>query len=127
MNPLHWHIGLVGYGEVGRILAEDLRAQGLVVSAELNRRLSGSQSVGVFYDAGRVRPNKNKIEGLEAFNTTYNLQALGAQWTGNVGRWYYNATLAKGIGGYKQAEDPNQVTESQRNPWRLSTALSYVF
>lgn len=31
--PSAWHIGLVGYGEVGRILAEDLRAQGLVVSA----------------------------------------------------------------------------------------------
>lgn len=28
-----WHIGLVGYGEVGRILAEDLRKQGLTVSA----------------------------------------------------------------------------------------------
>ncbi|BDI03835.1 dehydrogenase [Sphaerotilus microaerophilus] len=32
-NPAHWHIGLVGYGEVGRILAEDLRAQGITVSA----------------------------------------------------------------------------------------------
>lgn len=31
--PSMWHIGLVGYGEVGRILAEDLRAQGLEVSA----------------------------------------------------------------------------------------------
>ncbi len=28
-----WHIGIVGYGEVGRILAEDLRAQGVKVSA----------------------------------------------------------------------------------------------
>jgi 3-hydroxyisobutyrate dehydrogenase-like beta-hydroxyacid dehydrogenase len=28
-----WRIGLVGYGEVGRILAEDLRAQGASVSA----------------------------------------------------------------------------------------------
>ena len=28
-----WHIGLVGYGEVGRILAEDLRTQGVTVSA----------------------------------------------------------------------------------------------
>jgi 3-hydroxyisobutyrate dehydrogenase-like beta-hydroxyacid dehydrogenase len=28
-----WRIGIVGYGEVGRILAEDLRAQGLQVSA----------------------------------------------------------------------------------------------
>ncbi len=28
-NPLDWTIGLVGYGEVGRILAEDLRACGV--------------------------------------------------------------------------------------------------
>jgi 3-hydroxyisobutyrate dehydrogenase-like beta-hydroxyacid dehydrogenase len=32
-DPKHWHIGLVGYGEVGRILAEDLRKQGVKVSA----------------------------------------------------------------------------------------------
>jgi 3-hydroxyisobutyrate dehydrogenase len=28
-DPLQWRIGLVGYGEVGRILAEDLRARGI--------------------------------------------------------------------------------------------------
>ncbi|MBN9460611.1 MAG: DUF1932 domain-containing protein [Burkholderiales bacterium] len=28
-DPLHWRIGLVGYGEVGRILAEDLRGRGI--------------------------------------------------------------------------------------------------
>jgi len=28
-DPLRWHIGLVGYGEVGRILAEDLRTAGV--------------------------------------------------------------------------------------------------
>src|SRR5882757_6706759 len=28
-----WHVGLVGYGEVGRILAEDLRQQDLRVTA----------------------------------------------------------------------------------------------
>ena len=28
-----WHVGLVGYGEVGRILAEDLREQDVKVSA----------------------------------------------------------------------------------------------
>jgi 3-hydroxyisobutyrate dehydrogenase-like beta-hydroxyacid dehydrogenase len=33
MDSKHWHIGLVGYGEVGRILAEDLRAQAVVVGA----------------------------------------------------------------------------------------------
>ena len=32
-DPQHWHIGLVGYGEVGRILAEDLRRSGVRVSA----------------------------------------------------------------------------------------------
>jgi 3-hydroxyisobutyrate dehydrogenase-like beta-hydroxyacid dehydrogenase len=32
MDPLRWHVGLVGYGEVGRILAEDLRAAGVAVS-----------------------------------------------------------------------------------------------
>ena len=32
-NPRHWNIGLVGYGEVGRILAEDLRKQDVKVAA----------------------------------------------------------------------------------------------
>jgi 3-hydroxyisobutyrate dehydrogenase-like beta-hydroxyacid dehydrogenase len=32
-NPLNWKIGLVGYGEVGRILAEDLRQHGVFVCA----------------------------------------------------------------------------------------------
>lgn len=32
-NPSEWHVGIVGYGEVGRILAEDLRARGVAVSA----------------------------------------------------------------------------------------------
>lgn len=32
-DPKRWQVGLVGYGEVGRILAEDLRTQGVVVDA----------------------------------------------------------------------------------------------
>ena len=32
-NPQQWHVGLVGYGEVGRTLAEDLRKAGVRVSA----------------------------------------------------------------------------------------------
>ena len=32
-NPANWPIGLVGYGEVGRILAEDLRQRGVAVCA----------------------------------------------------------------------------------------------
>ena len=33
MDAQHWHVGIVGYGEVGRILAEDLRQRGVAVSA----------------------------------------------------------------------------------------------
>jgi len=32
-NPKRWHVGLVGYGEVGRILAEDLRKQDVGITA----------------------------------------------------------------------------------------------
>jgi len=32
-DPRRWRVGLVGYGEVGRILAEDLRESGLAVAA----------------------------------------------------------------------------------------------
>ncbi len=39
-DPLRWTIGLVGYGEVGRILGEDLRAQGIAVTA-YDRKLGG--------------------------------------------------------------------------------------
>src|SRR4051812_16580708 len=32
-DPRQWNVGLVGYGEVGRILAEDLRKQDVKVAA----------------------------------------------------------------------------------------------
>src|SRR5579864_9075435 len=32
-EPRQWHVGLVGYGEVGRIIAEDLRQQDVKVAA----------------------------------------------------------------------------------------------
>ena len=38
-----WHVGLVGYGEVGRILAEDLRKQDIKVSA-YDIKLGGDQA-----------------------------------------------------------------------------------
>jgi 3-hydroxyisobutyrate dehydrogenase-like beta-hydroxyacid dehydrogenase len=42
-DPKHWHVGLVGYGEVGRILAEDLRKQDVTVSA-YDIKLAGDQA-----------------------------------------------------------------------------------
>ena len=32
-DPREWNVGLIGYGEVGRILAEDLRQQDIKVTA----------------------------------------------------------------------------------------------
>jgi 3-hydroxyisobutyrate dehydrogenase-like beta-hydroxyacid dehydrogenase len=42
-NSNQWHMGLVGYGEVGRILAEDLRKQDIRVSA-YDIKLGGDQA-----------------------------------------------------------------------------------
>jgi 3-hydroxyisobutyrate dehydrogenase-like beta-hydroxyacid dehydrogenase len=42
-DPKQWHIGLVGYGEVGRILAEDLRKQDIHVLA-YDIKLGGAQA-----------------------------------------------------------------------------------
>jgi 3-hydroxyisobutyrate dehydrogenase-like beta-hydroxyacid dehydrogenase len=44
-NPKHWNIGLVGYGEVGRILAEDLRKQDVKV-ATYDIKLRSDQAGG---------------------------------------------------------------------------------
>lgn len=41
VDPRQWRIGLLGYGEVGRILAEDLRAAGVTRVAAYDLKLSG--------------------------------------------------------------------------------------
>ncbi|MDH5539307.1 MAG: DUF1932 domain-containing protein [Rhizobacter sp.] len=48
-DPKQWHIGLVGYGEVGRILAEDLRQQGIRVGAH-DLKLDSPQQAGALRD-----------------------------------------------------------------------------
>ena len=42
-NPKQWNVGLIGYGEVGRILAEDLRQQDVKVAA-YDIKLRGDQA-----------------------------------------------------------------------------------
>jgi len=46
VDPKQWQVGLVGYGEVGRILAEDLRAQGVAVVA-YDVKLDGPQAAAL--------------------------------------------------------------------------------
>src|SRR5258708_15392249 len=48
-NPRHWNIGSVGYGEVGRILAEDLRKQDVKVTA-YDIKLRSDQAGGALRD-----------------------------------------------------------------------------
>lgn len=52
-NPKQWNVGLVGYGEVGRILAEDLRKQDVKVSA-YDLKLRSDQAGGALRDHASV-------------------------------------------------------------------------
>ena len=52
-NPTAWKVGLVGYGEVGRILAEDLRKAGIAVAA-YDIKLDGEQAVPLREHAAKI-------------------------------------------------------------------------
>jgi 3-hydroxyisobutyrate dehydrogenase-like beta-hydroxyacid dehydrogenase len=52
-DPKRWQIGLVGYGEVGRILAEDLRKQDVRVAA-YDIKLGGDQQAGLRDHADKI-------------------------------------------------------------------------
>ncbi len=51
-NPREWNVGLVGYGEVGRILAEDLRKQDVRVTA-CDIKLRSDEAGGPLRDHAR--------------------------------------------------------------------------
>lgn len=90
-------------------------------SLELNFRSRPNEYAGVFYDAGWVRPPRT-VDGQAP---GYRLQAMGYQIVGNVGRFYYNWTIAKGVGGNRGAL-PTDI-ESAPNNLRLSVSGTYVF
>jgi 3-hydroxyisobutyrate dehydrogenase-like beta-hydroxyacid dehydrogenase len=52
-DPKRWQIGLVGYGEVGRILAEDLRKQDVRVAA-FDIKLGGDQQAALRDHADKI-------------------------------------------------------------------------
>jgi 3-hydroxyisobutyrate dehydrogenase-like beta-hydroxyacid dehydrogenase len=52
-NPREWNVGLVGYGEVGRILAEDLRRQDVKVTA-YDIKLRSDQAGGALRDHASI-------------------------------------------------------------------------
>ena len=52
-DPLHWRIGLLGYGEVGRILAEDLRQKGVTDVSAFDLKLATGEAGPLEDHAGR--------------------------------------------------------------------------
>ncbi len=54
VDPKAWRVGLVGYGEVGRILAEDLCAQGVAVAAWDLKLASPASAAPLRDHAGRL-------------------------------------------------------------------------
>ena len=103
--------------------ADGLGDDALLGSLELNYKNLPNQSFGVFYDGGWVKASKTPISGV--YTDTYALQAVGVQSSGNANGFYYNWTLAKGIGGNKGAL-PTDI-ESKPNNWRLGVSLTYTF
>ncbi|MGU7785080.1 DUF1932 domain-containing protein [Burkholderia sp. PU8-34] len=65
-DPLRWHVGLIGYGEVGRILAEDLAARGVA-------RIS-TYDVKVGKDDARLREHAEQY-GVHVVDSHENLAA----------------------------------------------------
>lgn len=66
-DPLRWHVGLVGFGEVGRILAEDLRQRMVQVSV-YDLKLDGDH-------AGTMR-NHAKTHGVKLAGSHAELAAV---------------------------------------------------
>lgn len=104
--------------------ADGVGDSGAQWSVELVRKISGTQSVGVFYDGGVIRPNRKPVTG--SLNSSYTLNAVGVSWSGSVGSWLFNSSLAQGFGGYKKAER-NEPTESRSNETRVFVSATYYF
>lgn len=97
---------------------------GGILNMELNHRLPDGSTVGAFYDAGVIKLLSPKAGSLE-YGKHYWLQALGLQLSGQHQNLFYNASLAKGIGGHKGWNSYN--IESTPNNWRLYANATYRF
>ena len=97
--------------------------RGILMNLELNRRLDNGMTVGAFYDVGSVRLLSANTSS--EYGGRYTLQALGMQWSVNDQHWFMNASVAKGLGGYKAWTAYN--IESIPNNWRVYGSLTYRF
>ncbi len=98
--------------------------EGLVLSLDLIKHFGNNQYVGVFYDAGVVKPNRNPVAG--AFNNSYTLQGAGVEFGGRLYKALsYSLTVAKGLGPYAGYVD-RSIESSPRN-LRFLFAVSNQF
>jgi 3-hydroxyisobutyrate dehydrogenase-like beta-hydroxyacid dehydrogenase len=72
-----WHVGLVGYGEVGRILAEDLRKDGVRVSA-YDVKLNGDQAWPLQHHAANIGVSLASSHADLAANADFIVSAVTA-------------------------------------------------
>lgn len=97
--------------------------QGGVVSFDLVHKLPYQQYVGVFYDAGLVKPFKFSVAGVN--NDIYSLQGSGIQYGINYKQASFAMTLAKGLGSYDAYVQGNE--ESSPRNWRGNISLTLNF
>lgn len=84
-TPLDWCIGIVGYGEVGRILAEDLRSRGVAVRA-YDIKLGTAGEVPLLEHAARHGVALADSHGALAAGADLLLSSVTAQQTVHVAR-----------------------------------------
>ncbi|WP_227816430.1 NAD(P)-dependent oxidoreductase [Nitrogeniibacter aestuarii] len=84
-KPTEWHVGIVGYGEVGRILAEDLRAQGVSVSA-CDLKLGTPEEAALIAHAARHRVGLTDSHAALARSADLVISSVTASQTVTVAR-----------------------------------------
>lgn len=94
--------------------------QGGVISLDLVQKLPYQQYLGIFYDAGLVKPFKTAAAGVT--NDIYSLQGVGMQYGINYQRVSLAMTLAKGVGSYDAYILGNE--ESKPGNWRGNISLT---
>lgn len=109
--------------------ADGVGDMGAMGSLEVRKAYNGyGDYVGVFYDGGIVRPNRNALPGIS--NSTYALQAIGVSMAGNIrltgNNNYainYNLSVAKAIGSNTAYQEGSY--ETRPNSWRVNFAVTF--
>ena len=80
-DPKLWQVGLVGYGEVGRILAEDLRRQGVaVVPAAIAQQVADAAEARENLEGEKRAKLAAGVLGLDMYNMRGPLEKAGLKY-----------------------------------------------